>query len=767
MPQAKRLIHYLTYAFCTQLFALEAAPSSPPIDAIVLDKQRQDQSVWKQEIEAQDYEEAFIRLWDDLRASENKFPILSAFPFQTLNWGELTKSDVLDHSIRVSEFSDSATRSMDHSQWQAWLGAMQTAGFQLEMSEWHHKTFHKNENGTAKSTVSFTLYAKQPQKQKRYLVNGILHVEWMPNRNELGYYPPHTLSIRNFEIMQRSGAPLFQNVGDLQIPPQQRGPILAYDLNKDGLTDFVLPSSNQIAWNTGSGLSTERLSDEAAGNVRAALLGDFNGDGRVDLILEATLIEKKETAASSGLFLFAGDEQGKFDATPQRIAVSPTIRAMGDTSLTSGDIDSDGDLDLWLSHYKEPYKGGSMPTPYYDSNDGYPSWLLINDGTGLVFTEETQQRGITAKQHRRAFSSSLFDYDNDHDLDLLVVSDFAGVDLYQNDGHGYYTDITSQAIPEKHLFGMGHSIGDFNKDGLLDMYVIGMSSTTASRLHDMGAFREDAKDLSDMRIPMTYGNRLYYSQGDGTFAQPPLNDQIARTGWSWGVVTVDFDNDGQTEYYVANGHDSNTTSRDYCSSYWTDDIYRGSSNESPLFDDYFAEKLGFKEDNGISWNGFEKNFLWYPMSDGKHRNISYLGNVALEEDSRVVLAEDLNNDGRIDLLVDHNKPDWDEQTEGSTLSLFLNQFPSKNNWIGFRFTHQPGSKLPEGTRITLAISGEKRVASIINGESYEGQSAPIRHFGLGDQDSIDYAQFEWLDGTSTRIENPDTNQYHDIRPPQD
>ncbi|MBK1879188.1 CRTAC1 family protein [Pelagicoccus mobilis] len=743
------------------LYASQAIYSQSLAD-LNADKQRLDSSVWQQEIEAQDYEEAFIRLWDSLRANEDAFPILKSFPFETLSWGEMKKSSQMEHGIFVSTFSDQPSQRITKAQWVAWLDAMKSSGFVLEMSEWHHKRFATNEEGIAESTVSCTLYAKHAAKQTRYLINAYIDVEWMPERNAEGYFPPRHLSLKKFEILNRPGAPLFENVGKLQIPPKQRGPIVAYDLNHDGFVDLVLPSANLIAWNSGDGFTTERISKQAAGNVRAAVLGDFDGDGRVDLMVEGTLSDKGNGKTGTGLYLFQGQESGRFSQSPQKIVTDPPIHVKGDTSLTSGDIDKDGDLDIWLSHYKEPYKGGSMPTPYYDSNDGHPSWLLINDGTGTRFTDETQQRGISEKQHRRAFSSSFFDYDNDSDLDLLVVADFAGIDLYQNDGHGIFSDVTESSIEHRHLFGMGHSIGDFNSDGMLDMYVIGMSSTTASRLHDMGAFREDAKDLSDMRIPMTYGNRLYYSNGDGTYSQPKLNDQIARTGWSWGVVTVDFDNDSKTEYYVANGHDSNTTSRDYCSSYWTDDIYRGSSDENPLYDSYFMEKLGFKEDNGISWNGFEKNFLWHEMSDGNFRNISYLGDVALEEDSRVVLAEDLNNDGKIDLLVDHNKPDWDEQTEGSTLSLFLNQFPTNNNWIGFRFKHAKGHLAPEGARITLSVNGRKKVAAIINGESYEGQSSPTRHFGLGDSESIDYVQIDWLNGESTRIESPDINRYHEV-----
>ena len=50
--------------------------------------------------------------------------------------------------------------------------------------------------------------------------------------------------------------------------------------------------------------------------------------------------------------------------------------------------------------------------------------------------------GLGRKRFRRTYSSSFVDLDQDRDMDLLVVSDFAGFDMYLNDGHGHFTDVT-------------------------------------------------------------------------------------------------------------------------------------------------------------------------------------------------------------------------------------------------------------------------------------------------------------------------------------
>ena len=122
-----------------------------------------------------------------------------------------------------------------------------------------------------------------------------------------------------------------------------------------------------------------------------------------------------------------------------------------------------------------------MPTPFDDANDGYPAFLMINDGRG-VFSDQTSASGLSSKAFRRTYSGSLVDLDRDRDLDLVVVSDFAGMDVYENDGFGRFVDRTLPWLGVSKGFGMGHLIRDLNRDGLLDLWMIGMHSPTADRM---------------------------------------------------------------------------------------------------------------------------------------------------------------------------------------------------------------------------------------------------------------------------------------------
>src|SRR5439155_388038 len=165
-------------------------------------------------------------------------------------------------------------------------------------------------------------------------------------------------------------------------------------------------------------------------------------------------------ARFEGLVLFKGSAQGTFDE-PGRLVWSANPHLKYAQALTCGDIDGDGDLDVFLGQYKVPYTRGQMPTPYYDANDGYPAYLLLNDGQGN-FTDATAAAGLEKKRWRRTYSASFADLDSDGDLDLLVVSDFAGVDLYRNDGRGRFTDVTREWVAEPRAFGMAHALADFN-----------------------------------------------------------------------------------------------------------------------------------------------------------------------------------------------------------------------------------------------------------------------------------------------------------------
>ena len=426
----------------------------------------------------------------------------------------------------------------------------------------------------------------------------------------------------------------------------------------------------------------------------------------------------------------------------------------------AGDIDADGDLDLYIANYKYAYRQGQWPTPYYDANDGYPAYLLRNDGDAN-FTDITEESGLADKRFRRAYSGSFVDLDNDRDMDLIVVSDFAGFDTYINDGQGKFHDISDRFGIDRYFFGMGHTFGDYNLDGILDFYVIGMSSTTAKRLEQMGIGRDDKPEHTAKRAAMGYGNRMFLGGED--FVRAPFNDSVARTGWSWGATSFDFDNDGDRDIFVANGHYSGKSAQDYCTTFWRHDIYADGSEENLAKDIMFQSQTEELRNADVSWNGFEHKVLFMNRGGEDFVNIAFLLGVAFEYDARAVVSDDLDADGRVDLLVVEYKTEG-KNNDTYTLHVYENQMQQAGHWIGVRLLDRKGFS-PIGAVVKVMTDNGLQIDQIVTGDSFSSQHPATVHFGLGSTSKVNAIEVQWANGAISRVPTPDTNRYLWVEPP--
>ena len=745
-------LHIVHRVFAEGNLVHEEVPSelSRQVAAVAAERAKLDQTVWREEESAQQAEDVFVKLWDDLRAATDKYEPLAGLVFSEiiLPAEDGMKTRKLDWGIRQHTLN-AGTDALGGDEWRAWLKAREAQGWKIVETEWHQEKFSLGENGSpAESMFRFVIHAQR--KNQRAILRGELEVQWAGGGKK---FEAHVLRVKSARVLEREGAAPFAAQHEIISATDRKGasvPVLVKDIDLDGLPDVLLPGANELHLNRGDWkFERTALFRQYPAVLSAGVVADFNGDGRPDLF---------GLPKQGQPWLYVADANGRFTLQPREVRVAlPELH--GHSAATAGDVDADGDLDVWVMQYKFPYMRGQFPTPYYDAKDGFPSYLLLNDGRGN-FTEATGIAGLAAKGRRRTYSGSFVDLDGDGDLDLLNVSDFAGLDLYRNNGTGKFTDFTAQLGNTRFSFGMSHVLGDFNGDGKMDLYMTGMGSTTARRLEAMGAGRAEHAAHQVHRMKMGYGNRLFFGGEDG-LKQSPDNDEVARAGWCWGVTGADFDLDGDRDIYIANGHLSRKSSKDHCTVFWRHDIFTNNSADSAVMNQFFSTLN--QQDIGESWNGFEHNVLYLNDGRGRFTNVAFLLGVSHEFDSRMVVGADFDADGRPDLLVAELRRNPATRAAREVLHLIRNQWPTKGNWIGARLQGAPGDS-PLGAVVTAKSGGKTWSQPVVSGDSLWSQHPAIVHFGLGAVEAVDSLEVRWPSGKRTRLDAPKLNEYHPTQP---
>lgn len=764
---------------------------------------------WAAEKLAQACGHVFDDLWDALNAASNKWAVALRFPFEELRLGRWETPRRLPHGIVLAE-SAGPGPVLDRAGWKRLVREQERAGWRLMQVEFRHTRFDTNTAGQPRqSTFYFAAHLTNAAAPQRAELVGDLVVDWQPTGDTNHPARVARVDASRLTLKTRAGTPPFEGVLDEEIPPPEPrfpiDPVLVRDLDGDGLPEIALPGVNRLYRRVGPNrYEFGPLCAEEPGPLFTALIEDFTGDGAPDLLVVNAL----------GLLLFPGraaaagsppDAEGdglpaetqspdatQFPHPPTTAAGpgNPAIRQAGSPAavaappsppfrnfpqpvwraeaplknpmaLTCGDVDGDGDLDVFFAQYRVPTLGAVLKPSYHDANDGDPAYLLVNDGTGR-FTDATEAAGLTTKRWRRSYSASLVDLDGDGALDLLVVSDFAGAEVYRNDGRGRFAEVTEAWLGDAKGFGMAHTFADFNADGRLDFLMIGMPSPTVDRLNHLGLSRPGPAEDPAMRARMACGNRLFLARPEGGFVRVADRDAITRSGWSWGAAAADFDLDGWSDVYIANGHQSTRSVREYEPEFWLHDLYVDDAIEAHVAGAYLFRKFDRTRGRGWSYGGYEKNRLYLNRGGAGFVEAGHLFGVALEADSRNVVAEDFDGDGTPDLLVTTFEV-WPRERQ--TLQIYRNRLAERGNWIGFRAAGPGGGDLPVGTRVTVRAGGRQWVRAVINGDSHRCQHSGRLHFGLGRAATVEEVEVRWPDGQVTGLRAPEVNRYHVLRRP--
>jgi hypothetical protein len=171
---------------------------------------------------------------------------------------------------------------------------------------------------------------------------------------------------------------------------------------------------------------------------------------------------------------------------------------------------------------------------------GSPEAVLYHNDCNGRFTDVTVASGLPRPWPAAATGAVFFDYDNDGWPDLFVAAARGGDRLFHNTGGGRFVDVTTAARIAPGRWGSMGTVADYDRDGLLDLYVVRMGD------------EEGSVPRPNYGATNGTGNTLYRNNGDGTFSDVTQRARVGHTGWDLAGAWGDYDGDGWPDLYVAN-----------------------------------------------------------------------------------------------------------------------------------------------------------------------------------------------------------------------
>lgn len=512
--------------------------------------------------------------------------------------------------------------------------------------------------------------------------------------------------------------------------------VAAGDYDNDGLDDLYIcqPAGlpNRLYRNRGHGTFedvTEKAGVGVLDNTASALFVDFRNNGLQDLLV----------LCGTGPLLFQNRGDGTFAL--KRDAFRFAQQPQGTfTHAAAADYDGDGRLDLYLCTYQY-YLGLDQyhyPIPYYDARNGPPNCLFHNEGN-LTFVETTERSGMNVENNRYSFACAWGDSNADGKPDLFVVNDFGSSQLYRNDGNGHFTHVSTEAGVEGVGAGMSCCWCDFDDDGLQDVYVPSMWEAAGQRVSSQPQFHAQAPARTrGLYQRHARGNALYRNRGDGTFENVGAQAAVEMGRWSWCSDFFDFDHDGNSDLFVANGYLSGVDREDLAGFFWRQVVAKSSEDATPAL----AYERGWNAINELvrsdrTWHGYARNVLFANNGDGTFSELSGPSGLDFFEDSRCFTVADIDGDGRLEVVLkNRNAPQ---------VRILRNNLTGIGRSISFRLRGQKSNRDAIGAAVTVETGATKQTKYLQAGTGFLAQHSKELFFGIGEAVSVT-ATVRWPSG---------------------
>ena len=470
-----------------------------------------------------------------------------------------------------------------------------------------------------------------------------------------------------------------------------------YFVNGAPLPGYVTQEvpTNCLYRNNGDGTFTDITEKSGVGDTgygHGCAVGDYNNDGQLDLYVT--------NYGTNRLYRNNGD--GTFTDVAE---IAGVTEPRWSSSCAFADYDRDGNLDLYVVNYivfdihENPWCGlKEKGIRAYCEPDNFPAQsdtLFRNNGDG-TFTDVTKSAGIY-NTTGKGLGVVWGDYNNDGVPDIYVANDSTENFFYHNNGDGTFEEVgfmVGVALSENGAAenGMGTAFGDWNNDGWLDLTVTNYAQQT---------------------------NTLYHNDADGFFTDATATTKTAQLTYpylGWATAFIDYDNDGYQDLFVANGH----------------------------LHENLAE-LGQQGTYG------QRNLLFRNNDNGTFTEVSEtLGpGMKLEDVSRGATFADYDSDGDIDIVVTNSN---------TAPRLLRNDGGNEKNWLQIRLIATQGTTDAIGARVRITTGDRTQTREVRSGDGYLSQRDLTLHFGVADYVQIDSIEIQWQSGAKQMIKSVPANQ---------
>ena len=515
-------------------------------------------------------------------------------------------------------------------------------------------------------------------------------------------------SITFRDITQQAGIHFVHNNGAFgkKYLPETMGPGVAFiDYDNDGWPDIFLVngmdwpghvskhSTPKLYHNNHDGTFTD-VTYKAGLDIEifgmGVAVGDYDNDGYDDLFV----------TAMGQNHLFHNNGNGTFtDVTQESGMLGPKEFS---SSAAWVDYDKDGKLDLVVANYVQwsiegdlyctlDGKSKSYCTPESYKGTAVRLWHNRGDGT---FEDVTKKAGL-GDPTSKTLGIAILDYDNDGWPDLLLSNDTQPNKLYRNNGNGTFTEkavLAGVAFSEDGVAraGMGVDAADYDRSGAPSLLITNFSNEMLS---------------------------LYHNEGKGLFVDEAPRSEVGRATMltlGFGCFFFDYDLDGWPDIFIANGHIDS-------------EIQRVQPNVKYAMPPHMFRNLG------------KGNFQEVTKSLGAAFARPRVG--------RGAAYSDINNDGRLDLLL---------STNGGRVYLFQNEATGEaalQKSLRVKLVGTNSNHDGIGTVVRVTVAGETESQMLRSGSSYLSASELVLTFGLARHDNADAIEIRWPSGQVDKLSN--------------